>query len=296
MKVVLGADGSDHAKFTAEFLTRYPLGGEAAVHCCGVYSASHVVTATSHPFLGPLLAEQLTHAVDDARAAAEASAREASKSLKTAGVNSEAHLLEGDPGDELSAYSQKIEAAFIAVGSRGLGKLDTLLLGSVAREIANNKKIDLLVTRKREFCKPERLRVVFATDHSDFAERVAAKLPSLVGGKFSELEVLSVVDPESKDVAFARSSAPWDELQSGLSHWADEQNHATLQHLAGVAEQVTSRVELGHAREVIIERAKSADLVILGAQGRSALSRLILGSVSNYVLSRSTSSVLIVRA
>lgn len=295
MKVVLGADGSEHAQFTADFLTRYPLGSEAVVHCCGVYSASHVITATSHPFLGPLLADHLAHAVDDAKQGAEAAARAASKQLRNASIGAEAHLLEGDPGDELASYAQKIGAAFVAVGSRGLGTIDTLLLGSVAREIANNKKVDLLVTREREF-ESEHLRVVFATDHSDFAERVTAKLPSLVNGRFSELEVLSVVDPDSKDVAFARSSAPWEDLQTGLTGWVKEQNDANVAQLNSVAERVTSVVQLGHAREVIIERAKNADLVIMGAQGRSALSRLLLGSVSNYVLSRSASSVLIVRA
>lgn len=296
MKVVLGADGSEHAAFTAEFLTRYPLAEDAVVHCCGVYSASHVVTATSHPFLGPMLTEQLTQAVDDAKEGAEASARAARRSLLDSGLAAEAHLLEGDPADELAAYAEKIGAAFVAVGSRGLGRLDMLLLGSVGREIANNRTVDLLVTRKREPQGGERLKAVFSTDHSEFAGRVAAKLPSLVGGRFAELEVLSVVDPDSKDVSFARGSAPWEDLQAGLTEWATEQNQATVRQVGALADRVTSTVELGHAREVIIERAKTADLVILGAQGRSALSRLLLGSVSNYVLSRAASSVMIVRA
>ena len=38
MKVVLGADGSEHAQFATEFLARYPLGEGALVDCCGVYS------------------------------------------------------------------------------------------------------------------------------------------------------------------------------------------------------------------------------------------------------------------
>lgn len=297
MKVVLGADGSEHADFAAEFLGRYPMSPDSVVDCCGVYSASHVVTATSHPFLGPLLAGQLSQAVDDAREGAEEAARSVAKRLRSLGRNSEAHLLEGDPGDELSSYAEKTGAAFVVVGSRGLGRLDALFLGSVAREIANNRRVDLLVTRRRDFS-GEGLRAIFATDHSDFAERVAAKLPSLVEGKFAELEVLSVVDPDSKDVAFARSTAPWDDLQSGLSSWANEQNDATVGLLSDLADRCVTTVKSGHARETILKRAKEtgADLVILGAQGQSALSRLLLGSVSNYVLTRAETSVLIVRA
>ncbi|MDQ2985672.1 MAG: universal stress protein [Armatimonadota bacterium] len=297
MKVVLGADGSEHAEFAADFLARYPMSPDSVVDCCGVYSASHVVTATSHPFLGPLLADQLSQAVDDAREGAEAAARRVATRLRSLGRSSEAHLLEGDPGDELSSYAEKTKAAFVVVGSRGLGRLDALLLGSVAREIANNRRVDLLVTRRRDFS-GEGLRAVFATDHSDFAERVAAKLPFLMEGKLAELEVLSVVDPDSKDVAFARGAATWDDLQSGLSSWATERNEATVKMVADLADRCVATVKLGHARETILERAKErgADLIILGAQGQSALSRLLLGSVSNYVLTRAGTSVLIVRA
>jgi nucleotide-binding universal stress UspA family protein len=296
MKVVLGADGSEHAEFAAEFLTRYPMAEESVVDCCGVYSASHVVTATSHPFLGPMLVDQLTHAVDDARDGAEAAARRLCSFIRDRGRKSEAHLLQGDPGEELANYAEEMGAAFVAVGSRGLGRFDALLLGSVGREIANNRSIDLLVARRREASGG--LKALFATDHSDFAERVAAKLPSMVEGKFAELEVLSVVDPDSKDVAFARSSTPWDDLQTGLAGWAGEQNEATVAKLSGLADRCVSNVLSGHAREAIIDRAEEmgADLIIIGAQGRTALSRLLIGSVSSYVLTRAKCSVMIVRA
>lgn len=296
MRVVLGADGSDHAEFTAEFLARYPMGPDSFVDSCGVYSASHSITATSHPFLGPMLADQLANAVDDARVAAEDAAKRLCALIRERGRKAEAHLLQGDPGEELANRAEEIGAAFVAVGSRGLGQLDALLLGSVGREIANNRRVNLMVCRRRAL--PDRLRVLFATDHSDFAERVAGKLPGLVEGKFAEIEVLSVVDPDSKDVAFARSSAAWDDLQTGLEGWAAEQNEATAEKLSGLCDTYSLRVETGNARESIIERAEAdgVDLIILGAQGRSALSRLLLGSVSSYVLSRAKCSVMIVRA
>lgn len=298
MKVVLGADGSDHAEYAARFLTKYPLGEDSVVDCCGVYSAAHVVTATAHPFLGPLLADHLSGAVDDAKEAAQKGAKDAATLVRDLGLASEAHLLEGDPADELAGYAESVGAGFVAVGSRGHGALDTILLGSVAREIANNHTVNLLVTRKKDDLPPDGLRVVFATDHSDYAETVTQKLKALVKGKFAEFEVFSVVDPDSKDVTFARSTTAWDDLQSGLSGWAEEQNQATLEELGDIAAVTTSAVEVGSARQAIVERTKGdrADLLIIGAQGRSALSRLLLGSVSNFVLSRATCSVMIVRA
>jgi len=296
MRVVLGADGSEHAEFAAEFLTRFPMAEESVVDCCGVYSTSHVVTATSHPFLGPLLVDQLAQAVEDSRAASETAARKLSSLLMSHGRKAEAHLLQGDPAEELANYAEETDAAFVAVGSRGLGRFDALLLGSVGREIANNREVDLLVARRRESSGD--LRVLFATDHSDFATRVAKKLTTIVEGRFAEIEVMSVMDSDSKDVALARTSASWEELQTGLSGWLGEQNEETAAQLTSIAERCTTNVASGIAREEITARAEvvGADLVIVGAQGRSALSRLLLGSVSSYVLTRAKCSVMIVRA
>ena len=297
MRVVLGADGSEHAEHAAEFLVRYPMGEGSVIDCCGVYSTSHVVTATSHPFLGPMLTDQLAKAVEDAREGAQEAAKRLAKLVRERGKGSEAHLLEGNPADELAAYAEKTGATFVTVGSRGLGRLDTLLLGSVAREIANNRKVDLMVTR-HPANGPGPLRVAFATDHSEFAARVANKIPSMVDGKFAELEVLSIVDPDSKDVGILRHANKWDDLSSGLEKWVVEQNELLLGHLSGVAESSGSKVLVGHARESILEHAKQAgvDLIIMGAQGRTALSRLLLGSVSNYVLTRAHCAVMIIRA
>ena len=60
---------------------------------------------------------------------------------------------------------------------------------------------------------------------------------------------------------------------------------------------VTTHVRLGKPAEVIIDSADawSADLIAVGAQGRSALGRLLIGSVSQHVAAKSPRSVLVAR-
>jgi nucleotide-binding universal stress UspA family protein len=60
---------------------------------------------------------------------------------------------------------------------------------------------------------------------------------------------------------------------------------------------VTTHVRLGKPAEVIIDSADawSADLTVVGAQGRSALGRLLIGSVSQHVATKSPRSVLVAR-
>jgi nucleotide-binding universal stress UspA family protein len=60
---------------------------------------------------------------------------------------------------------------------------------------------------------------------------------------------------------------------------------------------VTTHVRLGKPADVIIDSADAfgADLIVVGAHGRSALGRLLLGSVSQHVATKSTRSVLVAR-
>ena len=60
---------------------------------------------------------------------------------------------------------------------------------------------------------------------------------------------------------------------------------------------VTTQARLGTPGEIILDSANAfgADLVVVGAQGRSALGRLLLGSVSQYVANKSERSVMVAR-
>jgi nucleotide-binding universal stress UspA family protein len=61
--------------------------------------------------------------------------------------------------------------------------------------------------------------------------------------------------------------------------------------------EVTTHVRLGKPAEVILDSADAfgADLIVVGAQGRSAVGRLLLGSVSQYVANKSDRSVMVAR-
>jgi nucleotide-binding universal stress UspA family protein len=301
MKIVFGTDGSEQARFAEEFLARYPCKG-AHVLCVSVYSTVRIVTATAHPFIGPILADQISAAVEAAKQGAERDSGEAASRLQALGFDAKPVVLEGEPGDRLSRFAESEKADLVVVGSRGEGALEALLLGSVARAVANDSHITVLICRKGGNASGD-LEVTFATDHSEFATRVAAKLPSLVDGKFKSLEVLSVMDTDSASLL---SSAP-DSVQTepglagldeGLEQWLERASNEIAQGLAPIAERVSHHVASGDARREILKRIEQThkDLIIVGARGRSGISRLLLGSVSHYVATRAHCSVLIVRA
>lgn len=61
---------------------------------------------------------------------------------------------------------------------------------------------------------------------------------------------------------------------------------------------VTTHFEQGHAGDTILSQADAlnADLIVLGSHGKSNVDRLLLGSVSSFVVEHSQVSVLVVRS
>jgi len=62
--------------------------------------------------------------------------------------------------------------------------------------------------------------------------------------------------------------------------------------------EVTTYFEQGHAGDTIISKAEDvgADLIVMGSHGKSNIDRILIGSVSSFVVEHSKVSVLVVRS
>lgn len=67
--------------------------------------------------------------------------------LEEIGLPTMSHVRSGDPVHEILAVATERGADLIVTGSRGLGTLDRLLLGSVARNILTHAKTSVLIVR-----------------------------------------------------------------------------------------------------------------------------------------------------
>lgn len=67
--------------------------------------------------------------------------------LEEIGLPTMSHVRSGDPAHEVLAVAVERGADLIVTGSRGLGALDRLLLGSVARNILTHAKTSVLIVR-----------------------------------------------------------------------------------------------------------------------------------------------------
>ena len=63
------------------------------------------------------------------------------------GVRCEVAVVTGEPVDEIVAYANAIDADLIVVGSRGLGAVKSVLLGSVSTGVLHEAGRPVLVVR-----------------------------------------------------------------------------------------------------------------------------------------------------
>jgi nucleotide-binding universal stress UspA family protein len=69
------------------------------------------------------------------------------KRAEAYGVEVNTVLLKGNPSEEIINYAKRENAYLIIVGTRGLGRVQRLMLGSVAQELITYSDIPILVAK-----------------------------------------------------------------------------------------------------------------------------------------------------
>ncbi|MBR0830366.1 universal stress protein [Bradyrhizobium manausense] len=136
--------------------------------------------------------------------------------------------------------------------------------------------------------------ILIPTDGSEIAERGAAHGLALAKSLGAKVSVIFVVEPFSElSGRFLEAVATYAELRK-------EQATSVLDRLAKKAEGAgvpceTIQVESGQPHQAIIAAAedKGCDLIVMSSHGRSGLSMLLIGSVTNKVLTQAKTPVLV---
>lgn len=127
-KLLVATDGSDHARKAIEYACDIALKYNAMVYLIHVVSLPSIVY--SEASFEPLS--------DHIRKAGKAILEEAEKRIREKGVEHvQALLTKGDPADEIMKYAKKNDVDMIFLGSRGAGRIRTLMLGTVSHKVCN---------------------------------------------------------------------------------------------------------------------------------------------------------------
>lgn len=139
-------------------------------------------------------------------------------------------------------------------------------------------------------------RILIPTDGSGPSEAAVKAGLELARSLQAEVTLLYVVEPVVSRILIGPETVPYyPELNRDL----EIAGRQALERAEGFAQYlgVPVKIELkqGSASQVIVEEANQHDLIVMGTHGRSGLDRLLLGSVTQKVLQKSSRPVLVVR-
>lgn len=179
-----------------------------------------------------------------------------------AGADSEPHLLVGDPAACLLAAARDQRATLMAVGSHGSGRLGGMLAGSVATAMLHRASCSVLIARSPRHPDGFPARVTVGVDGSD------------VSGAALEL---------ARELGTRLNAAVTAVIARGAT--TDSQVSADTVEAVHIDERGPV--------DALLDAAGTSDLLVLGARGLHGLRAL--GSVSERVAHRASTSVLVVR-
>ncbi|MGQ5265070.1 universal stress protein [Micromonospora sp. ZYX-F-536] len=251
-----------------------------------------------HGFIWPLLHVPVSPAPDappggglrhQAEELVAAAVREAEATAPGLAVSGE--IIDGEAAAVLVGESPA--AALIVLGDRGLGGFASLVVGSVAVQVAAYADCPVLVARGAE--RPDE-PVLVGMDGS-----AAAKLAAEFAAETAVARGVPLVAVHAYRHPASTGPGDMQPLVYDEARLHDTEDEVLAGSLAGLTERhpglrLIRRAVHGRPGAVLAEASGSAQLVVVGGQGRGEVSGLLLGSVSQSVLHHAQCPVVVVRA
>lgn len=279
-RILLATDGSEDAIRASEAAMDLAQRSGAELH---VVHAWHDIRGFAHEFVRRELESQAREVLEE----------QVEKIRAEGGEIAKAHLREGRTSGEVIALGEEIGAGLLVFGSRGLGTVQRLFLGSQSEEIVHRSRVPVLVLRgPQDFWPPA--RIVVGEDFSDDA-RKAGELAAAIGGLYGAGGLIVYSHPDLPEIPPGEARAMFQNLVD-----MRQRDEKMLDDRAGELEEFLGtrpevRLSDGYPAKVLLEASLEAQpsLVAVGSRGRTGIARTRLGSVSNKVVTAARGPVLV---
>jgi nucleotide-binding universal stress UspA family protein len=280
--VLLATDGSKDAALAARAAVDVCEGTGAELHV--VHAWHSVPTARLRPFMRAELKKLGNELLGEGVKRVEDSG----------GLVTGAHLLEGRAADEILDLAEQIGAGLVVIGSRGLGPVGRIALGSVSEAVIHHSRLPVLVLRGEDAWPPE--RVIFGDDGSE-AARAAGDLGASLCGHHGARALVLHAYPRLPEVdAAGRGFDPRivdDELRRAFSALLERSRELESR----LGSRPKARLVVGEAAASLLEAAEKdapeRTLLAVGSRDLLMIGRMRLGSVSTKVVHAAKGPVLV---
>jgi nucleotide-binding universal stress UspA family protein len=214
--------------------------------------------------------------------------------IKAAGGEvARAHLRAGRTSNQVIALGEEIGAGLLVVGSRGLGTVRRILMGSQSEEIVHHAQVPVLVLGGADGSWPPE-RVLIGEDFSDDALR-AGELAAAIGRLYGAGGLIVLSHPDLPEI-------PPGDTRLAVRNLVDmrerdekmlDDRATELERFLGVKPEV--RLSGDYPAKVLLDASQEVrpTLIAVGSRGRAGIARTRLGSVSTKVVTAAHGPVLV---
>lgn len=265
--VLLATDGSHFSRGAETFAL------EIARSCSAKLFVVHVIV--SNPEHMSMAIQEIETKKSAGREIVERVKREAVEK----GIEVEGEVIVAKEIEEgIAEFARKVGANLIVMGRRGIRGLSKFFIGSATLGILPLAPCPVLIVPKDATYKGK--GILGATDGSEISMRALDFMADMAGRMKLPITILTVAKDSSQRAEAERALSRAKELLEKYNLKADYVLH------------------VGEPSKLILEVAKQrdVDMIVLGNRGLKGLAKIILGSLSEKVLSETDRGVLIVRA
>tara|TARA_R110002073_G_scaffold49466_4_gene132009 strand:+ start:1004 stop:1915 length:912 start_codon:yes stop_codon:yes gene_type:complete len=294
-KVILATDGSPQADDAIAFLMRLPI--PQPVHV-------DIVTNVFFPLNnGDLTDPLLRDFRDHQEAEANRYMARSESALGDFATTVNRKMLHGDIGHSIVEFAEQNASDFVVMGATGHSGIGRMLLGSVSDYVATHAPCNVIVARQplHQCSQDDPMKITIGYNDCEGSKEAIDEFTQLDWTTTAAISLLGVVP-------VFQGFSP--DLMPNIVQYRSEQRIAAMRYLKAGRERLVSEhsqlssdqiscdvVETDHVGNAIIERLEEekTDLVVIGDSHRSRISRMLLGSVSRFVLQHAHCSMWIAR-
>ena len=292
MKIIFATDGSEYAEGAAEFLKNFKFSINDEIIILYVISivpfkddrASYYASLQN-------IKQQIAPKILDS----------AVNKLKDINAKISTALLDGYPDKLIIDAAVNTDADLIIIGARGLKGLKSLFLGSVTRSVAAKSPKSILVIKPSTKNIKEGLKILYATDGSDYAIKAAEFLTKIPFPENTEVTILNVIPTSYIDVPERYWLEVNDRVKQEVAMIREKEfevSNRIIKDAKNILDKKFKKIDFslkfGDPSEEILLASKelNTDIIAVGSSGIRGIKGM-LGSVSRNIIMHSECSVLI---
>lgn len=193
----------------------------------------------------------------------------------------------GSPARVIVQRAREWGADLVVAGSLGHGAIEGVLLGSVSRKIANEAPCSVRISRGWRL--PDRLRLVLAYDANPGAGKAADALAARVWPGGTSVQVVAATGFGGSPLGECRLPVDQRRVEALLA--------PAVESLVAAGLTVRTTIEAADPRELLVQEAARLDAhcIFAGCNDHTIIDRLLLGTVSNALISRAPCAMEVVR-